>query len=458
MGVGVFDTVILGGTVVRPGSTPIRANLGIAKGMIAAISAPDVSLEGKEIVDAWGLYIFPGAIEPHAHWGLGDGLNDFITESRSAALGGVTTVLTFLREPRAYDQLFEAMRTFGEEHSVVDFGFHAVLMTEDHLRQIPHYVNDFGISSFKFYLTYRGEDAAFMGFEGIDDGFMYECFQEVARHRGALVIAHCENIEIVHRMRQRLQSEGRDDMEAWQASRPVVAEVEGIQRAMLVAEATSCRLNVLHLTSRCGLEAILAFRRRYPRIYAEVCHLYLACNVDNVVLTNALKVKPPLRTSADSEALWEGVANGSIDTVASDHVPRRLEAKAGSVWGPYTGCPGTATLLPVLLSEGYHKRGVPLGRIAEVVSANAARLYGLYPRKGALEIGSDADLTLVDLETEKTVRAEDLGSFADYSPYEGRRLKGWPVHTLVRGQWVMRDGKIVTDEGIGSYLPRSASG
>jgi dihydropyrimidinase len=292
-----------------------------------------------------------------------------------------------------------------------------------------------------------------MGVGDLDDGFLIEAFRRVACHPRAIVIAHCENIDLIHRARAELQAAGCDDMQAWQASRPVLAEVEGVRRAMLFAEATGCRLNILHLTTAGALEEVQSFRSRFPHVSIEVCHTYLTWH-DDSDLPRAAKVKPPLRSAADQEALWQGLAEGSIHTVGSDHVPRRLAVKDGSIWNPYTGCPGTATLLPVLLSEGYHKRGLSLGRIAELVALNPARLYGLYPRKGSLEVGGDADLTMVDLEQERVVQAADLLSFADYSLYEGWTLKGWPTHTMVRGRWVVADGQVVAQPGLGCYLAR----
>jgi dihydropyrimidinase len=449
----LFDAVIHGGTLVRPGQPPAPGTIGIRGGKIAAIADPNVTISGAENIDATGLHVFPGIIEPHAHWDLGNGLEDFTTESRSALVGGVTTVLFFLRRNVPYDQMFPQYREYGEAHSLVNFGFHAVLLTEEQLSQVDHYVRDLGITSFKYYLTYRGEDAARQKVKDVDDGFMFDCFEAVARHPKALIIAHCENIEVVKRVRAKFQAAGRDDMEAWQASRPVLAEVEGVRRAMLFAEATGCRLNVLHLTSEAALDEVRAFRGRYANIFVEVCHSYLTCNGDRPVPQAAL-MRPPVRTSADSEALWRGAVDGSVNTIGSDHVPRKLDRKLGSVWTADTGCPGTAMLFPIMLSEGYHKRGIPLEKIAELTSLNPARLYGLYPRKGALEPGMDADITLVNLNAERIVHAEDLMSNADYTLYEGWNVKGWPVHTMVSGQWAVRDGQIVGKPGIGRYIAR----
>jgi dihydropyrimidinase len=448
-----FDTVIRGGTLVEPGRTPMPGSLGIRAGKIAAVAAPAVPLPATRTIDATGKHVFPGVIEPHAHWGLGNGTEDFLTESRSAALGGVTTVLLFLRKNEPYDNLYGEYRQAGESRSIIDFSFHAVLMIDQHLREVDHYVRDMGITSFKFYLTYRGEDAKLMGIDGVTDGFMYDCFSEVARHPQAVVMAHCENVELVQRARARLKDAGRDDMDAWQASRPLLAEVEAVRRAMLFAEATGARLNVLHLTSRAALNEVRAFRVRYPRVFVEVCHSYMTWHGDNP-LPHAAKMKPPLRTRDDNSALWEGVADGAVNTIGSDHVPRKLAAKEGSVWCPATGAPGTATLLSVLLSEGYHKRGLPLQRIAELTSLNPAMLYGLYPRKGTLNVGADADLVIVDLEAERTVHAADLLSFADYSLYEGWTLKGLPTQTLVGGRIVMEDGKVIGVPGGGRYVSR----
>lgn len=449
----LLDKVIRGGILVQPGKDPIPGNLGIKDGKIAAITHPGLDPPAKETFDAGGRYVFPGIIEPHAHWGLGAGLADVTTESRSSAYGGVTTVLFFLRKNEPYHRLYQEWVGHGEAHSVIDFGLHAVLMNEAHLEQIDHYVRDLGIASFKCYFTYRGKDAAFMGVEDLDDGFLLDAFERVARHPQAIVLAHCENIDLIHRARAQLQAAGRDDMQAWQASRPVLAEVEGVRRAMLFAEAAGCRLNILHLTAAAALEEVKAFQSRFPPVHVEVCHTYLTWH-DAVDLPRAAKVKPPLRSAANREALWRGLACGSINTVGSDHVPRPLAAKDGSIWNPYTGCPGTATLLSVLLSEGHHKRGLPLGRIAELAALNPARLYGLYPRKGSLEVGGDADLTLVDLDEERVVRGADLLSFAGYSLYQGWTLKGWPTHTMVRGQWVMVDRQIVAEPGLGCYLAR----
>jgi len=450
-----LDMLITGGTLVIPGKGLLQADIGIHAQRIHSISQPQGNAAAAHRrVDAAGLHIFPGVIEPHSHLGLGCGVQDYATETQSAAAGGVTTILTFLRQPENYLDIFAELSAEAESRALIDFGFHAVIMCETHLAHIPAYYQRLGIGSFKFYLTYRGADAHAMGVEGIDDGFMYDCFRAVAGLPDGRVIVHAENVEVVNRFKKRLQAEGRNDLFAWAESRPDFAEAEAARRAMYFAEETGCRIHFLHLTSHQALEEIRAYKPRYPHVTVEACHPYL-CFVKEDMQTLEMKVKPPFRTRKDVEALWAGIGSGSIDSIGSDHVPRPAASKQEGTWSPVTGVPGTGLLLPVLLSEGYHKRKLPLARIAEVASAATARLYGLYPRKGALLPGSDADLVLVDLEKEETVRAAQLGSCADYSPYEGKVLKGWPVKVIARGEIVAENGRIVAEPGRGRYLVRN---
>jgi len=455
-----FDLLIQGGKLVIPKQGIVAGGVGIQDGRISAITEAGRDLPADSIIDATGLYVFPGVIEPHSHIGIGDGIRDLATETKAAALGGVCTNLLFLRHPKPYDVLYREMKEAGESLAYGDFSFHLVLLTDEHLSSLPKYIDEWGITSFKFYLTYRGEDAKMLGTDGIyhqvdgvDDGFMYDCFREVAKFPQGLIICHAEDIEIIRRERKKLVAAGRDDMEAWQASRPLIAEVEGVRRALLFAEMTGCRLNLLHISSRAALEAAKSIRKRYDKILIEVCHPYLSCHADEGV-DKSHKFRPPLRSRSDCEALWQGLRDGNVNTVGSDHVPRKLQAKMGSVWSQPTGGPGTPVLFPVLLGEGYHKRGLPLERIAELTSYNPARVYGLYPQKGDIRIGTDADLTVVDLNRVKTVQAKDFEMFGDHLPCEGLEIKGWPVMTLIRGKVVMRDGKIVGNSGWGRFVAR----
>jgi dihydroorotase-like cyclic amidohydrolase len=457
--VHMFETVIRNGNIVIPGRCVCEGDIGIERGKIAAISGPGQKMEGKNVIDAGGKHIFPGIIEPHSHLGIGAGADDLTTETRSAAIGGVTSVLFFLRQPTPYDDIYCEIKRLGEEKSFIDFSFHIVLMTDEHLKSIPKYIDKFGVTSFKFYMTYRGENANMSGFggkmmqfAGIDDGYMLDCFKAVAQNPRAVVIVHAEDIEIINRCRKRLVDEGRDDMEAYALSRPVFAEVEGVRRALAFAGEAGCSINILHVTAGDALEAIASFKKEYDRAYAEVCHPYLVLSEDDA-RDSVFKLRPPFRKRADIERLWKGAKTGDVYTIGSDHVPRKLSEKLGSVWRPAAGAPGTPFLLPIMLSEGYHKRGLPLPRIAELLSLNPARLYHL-PEKGDIRVGADADLVIVDIQKEHTLRAADIEQFSDYILQEGLKVKGYPELTMVRGRIVAENGRVTEAGGWGKYISR----
>jgi len=456
----MFDTVILNGRIVYPGREVAPGNIGIKDGKIAAITECDADLKGRQIIDATGKYVFPGVIEPHSHIGIGAGADDLITETGSAAVGGVTTVLFFLRENVPYDEPYMRIKALGEERAYIDFSFHIVLITEDHLADIPKYVEDFGVTSFKLYMTYRGQDARttnFGGnpiqFPGIDDGYVMDGFRSIARYPRAIALIHAENIEMINRRRKQLQAEGRNDVEAWALSRPPIAEVDSVRRVLKLAQETECRVNILHLTTEAALREVETFRNEYPHVWVEVCHPYLVLN-EEAATSKVFKLRPPLRTKKDNDALWAALKRGKVDTVGSDHVPRKLADKMGDIFSPAAGAPGTPFLFPILLSEGYHKHGLPLTEIARLLSLNPARLYGLYPRKGDICIGADADLVIVDLDREHVLKASGTNQFSDFILYEDWKVKGYPEVTLVRGQVVASNGKIAGQSGWGKYISR----
>jgi len=271
---------------------------------------------------------------------------------------------------------------------------------------------------------------------------------------------HCENVEVIPYLREPLRAAGRDDLAAWNEQSPDFLEAENVHRACYFGGKVGCPINIVHLSSREALDEARRHRRvNAAPVYVETCPHYLF--LDDAAPAGVLaKVNPPVRSRADVDAMWEGVADGSVNTIGTDHVPRKRSTKDGKgIWGSSNGFPGVATLLPIMLHEGYHRRGISAERIAAVLSRNAARIYNL-PGKGAISVGGDADLVVVDPDLERIVDPAQLGSHADYSPYEGMTLKGWPVMTLVRGRKVMADGKI-TEAALqhpgGRYLVRSGA-
>jgi dihydropyrimidinase len=449
-----FDLVLHGGEVVLPNGKTF-CDIGISNGKIAAIFSQGEEVEADRVIDVSGKVIMPGVIDAHTHLTMGDSDDPYMTETRSAAIGGVTSVLTYLFQSQPYSSLFNKDYEQVVNRAFVDVGFHFGVATDQQREELAKYVHEYGVTSYKFFMNFRGSEGAYLGLEGIDDGFMYELFSDLSRVSNGLIATHPENIEVIWRLRVSLQSQERDDLRAWTESRIDFVEAENILRALYFAKQTGVRLYIPHLTCELGLEECRRFKERYDRFYVETCTHYLTHTCESEI-GDLGKVNPPLRYDKDREALWEGLADGSIQVVGSDHVPRTSKHKQGGIWKASAGFPGLATLLPVMLSEGYHHRGLPLERISQLVSENPAKIFGLYPNKGVIRVGSDADLTVVDLDLEKEVHAEDLGSFCDYTIYEGWKLRGWPVKTIVRGSIVMEDGEVVGQPGYGKYLARTA--
>jgi dihydropyrimidinase len=380
---------------------------------------------------------------------------DARAETQAAAAGGVCTLIAYLMTPRPYDEVFGDAVSVMEANGVIDFGFHFCIVTRDQLAALPRYVDELGVSSFKFFMNFRGDEGSYLGLPGNDDGFLYDLMCAAA-NAGAMVDPHGENIEIVWHLRAQPPPEGLSPLELWNHVRPDFVEAEAQQRAAFLASVAGASMYAVHVTNEQALDVLERQRERYPHVFLETCPHYLTHDVASE-LGPVAKVNPPLRTEADRQALWRAVADGRIDVIGSDHVPRHRSAKTGDIWRASAGFPGLETLLPVLISEGFHRRGIPLPRIVDLVTRVPARTFGLWPRKGAIAIGADADFAIVDLDGRQTVRAESQSSGAGYTIYEGWELTGAVEHTLVRGRFVMRDREL-QGEGGGRYQPRARSG
>jgi dihydroorotase-like cyclic amidohydrolase len=250
---------------------------------------------------------------------------------------------------------------------------------------------------------------------------------------------------------------GKGGLATWNASRPPFVEADAVQRAAYVAHVAGAPLYVVHTSSTEAIEAALRHRRAGAAVHIETCPHYLTHDI-SWEKGDIGKINPPLRQAADRERLWQGISNGEVDTIGTDHIHRDLSSKDGGIWAASPGCPGLETMLPVMLSEGYHKRGIPLERIAAITSTNPARIMGLGDRKGAVAVGLDADLTFIDLNAEWTLGRDDILSSAGYSIYDGWRFKGRIRHTLVRGRFSFRDGALVDgSRGFGRYVRRVLS-
>lgn len=456
-----WDVLVRNGDVVFPHAGPRPVDVAIAGGRVGALLARGTRASAAEEVDARHLTVFPGVVDPHVHQDITSSPDAWHTETRSALVGGVTTLLDFRMSGEPYSKHFARDRTAAERSSLIDFGFQFVITTAEQLGELDRYVHEFGVPSFKLLMSFKGQEGAYLGAPGIDDGLLFALLEQTARHPRGMVSVHTENIEVVWKLRDRLQAAGRTDLAAFTESRPPFVEAEDIHKAVHYAAVTGCPVHIVHLTSREGYEAVAAARRQYPgvKVTIETCPHYLTLTCDGPGASVLARVNPPVKYAEDREALWAALAAGEIDTLGSDHCSRDLKGKLGSgggvdVWKTASAFPGIGTLLPLFLSEGHHRRGLPLARIAELTSFNAARLYGLAPRKGGLWPGADADLTLVDLAAVKRVTPALVQSSCDWNLWDGWEIRGWPVRTLVRGATAMRDGEIVAAPGTGRYLAR----
>lgn len=474
-----YDSVILNGHAVLPNHGPVRCDLGLRNGKIAAIADELRPVDGDEVVDAKGLFVFPGAVDAHFHIGIYRPVAvDVRSETESALVGGVTTVLSYFRTGQhylnktgSYRQIIPEVLSATEGNAFTDYGYHIAPMTSDQVGEIDWMVREAGVATFKFFMFYKGlnlsadstDGKALTMSDSYDLGHLHAIMEEAAKadarygSNGRISVSvHCENDEIIKRFIKRVKAQGITGLRAYSEARPPLEERVAIHEAAALAASARARLNLLHLSSADALQAAIEVEKLYPgldvRREATLHHL---CLTYDMLEGKGLggKVNPPIRTQGDVDALWDGVRNGKIDWVASDHACTMSEKKGDDLWHAACGFGGTALLYPVMISEGYHKRGLSLGRIAELVSTNPARAYACYPQKGGIAVGGDADLAIVDLDREQVVSAEMLHSAQDYTPFEGFTLKGWPVRTILRSITLYRDGEVI-GRPQGRYLKR----
>lgn len=459
-----FDLIIRNGQAVLPGSGRAACDIAVRDGSIAAILAPGEEVAAQRELDASGLVILPGVIDAHLHLGHGADISrpreplDADRETAAAALGGVTCCIPYLLSVDPYETLFDDVIQVTEAGSRIDFSYHFIISTEDQLSGIGDYVRR-GVPTFKIFMNNRGGEGKRLNMPDLDDGYFYRLCEAAAKN-GGMVCPHPENIEIAWVLRDRVKAldpDGKGGLATWNASRPPFIEADAVQRAGYISRVAGSPIYIVHTSSKEALCAALRQREDGTEIYIETCPQYLTHDVNSKEGVLA-KINPPVREASDREALWTALIEGHIDTVATDHAHRDRSFKEGDIWKASPGAPGMDTLLPVLLSEGHHKRGISLERIAEVVSKNPARIMGLSDRKGAISTGLDADFTIVDLDETWTLKREDIVSSAGYSLYENWSFKGRVKYTIVRGRIVLDDGKLDDSAvGHGRFVPRKLS-
>lgn len=448
-----LDILVRGGGIVSPHAT-IRADVGIAQGEIAWVGRDEWSPPARRVIDASGRYVLPGIVDPHVHMTSPGTVEQFCVEQMpSMVAGGVTTCIHFAETYDSYLPQLEEHRRDVDAHSLMDVGFHAILMKDIHLRELARCVAEFGVISYKMYPAAGGAEL-YPGTLSVDDGFMYKAFREIARlGPGTVAMAHCENWEIAKALTEELQASGRTDPGVWTECRPDFCEEDGMRRAIFLAGVTRCPLYIVHSSIGKTAELVAQARRDGIDVVAETCPHYLTIHRDHPLAMEA-KYYPAVKQEKDVEALWQGLRDGWISTIGSDHIPMK-EIGGADIWATEGGIPGSGTILPVLLSEGVNQGRISLEKLVEVCCFNPAKTFGLAPRKGAIAPGSDADLVIVDLGRRVTLTPERL--HADIVLYDGWELQGWPTLTMVRGEIVMEDGEITGRPGVGRYVRNAHS-
>lgn len=503
------DTVVKNGRIVTPEGT-IAGGVAIDDGKIVALST-DVGLpEADQTIDAQENFVIPGFIDPHTHQGnFHPFAEDVYTDSYLAAQGGVTTFIGIdkatnlyttkeFKTPEdvvSYKDVFDKSVRIVEQNSIVDFTFTFPILRNEHVDEISYYMTEYGVTSFKFYSGYWGLARRKGGdkwkerlgsiYVDLDDGTMFSGFREIAKMGPpGMALVHAENHGVIRVLRSEVMKEGGNDLVVWEKRSPSYVETMDVREAATYAKLTGCCLYGVHLSSIESVNEIKEARLNGIKAVAETTPYYLLLNYKDDPPGIYGKTHPPIRSEENRIALWNALAKGDIHCVGTDHcsitreekenfalsvikagfseqIPgQRKEGEPNTVWSIMPGWTGIESFLPSMLSEGVNAGRVTINRIVEVCSRNTAIAFGLYPKKGVLSIGSDADLVIVDLKKKKKVEAQPFprkSNDVTYNVFEGRELQGWPILTMVRGEIVMQNGEVTGKPGTGRYQKRSTN-
>ena len=457
------DTVITGARVVTA-SGATQCDIGIRSGQIATLGS---ELEGHEVIDASGLIALPGGIDSHVHISQPSGpgiemADDFTTGTRSAACGGNTTILPFClpEKGQTLREAVTAYRAKAEGNCMTDVSFHLIVKETDPVtlgQDLPALIQA-GYTSFKVFMTYAGL--------ALSDRQILDVMA-VAKEQNAMVMVHAENEDAIEFLRDQAERAGETGPYHHATTRPVPVEREATHRAISLAEIAGVPLTIVHVSNGEATEEIVRARQRGVTVFAETCPQYItltAQDLDRDGFEGAKYVcSPPPRSSDEWPKIWAGIEQRDFDLFSSDHCPFRFNDPAGkdaagarnTFRNIPNGIPGVETRLPILFSEGVMKGRISLERFAAITATNHARLYGLFPRKGAIMVGADADIALWDPGITKPIQQADLHHGSDYTPWEGFEVTGWPVRTILRGETVMKDGGPI-GAPTGTHLEREA--
>ncbi len=455
-----FDTLIQGGTVVTASDT-FSSDVGIAGGRVAAIGAGLPRESAKQVLDARGLYVLPGGIDVHTHLDMPFGgttsADDFESGTIAAAHGGTTTLIDFAIQYKGQSlrEAFDTWMKKADGRAVTDYAFHCIMtdLPDARLEEMDALVRE-GVSSFKLFMAYPG---VFM----VEDGLIFKAMSQAAKS-GGLICMHAENGGAIDVIVKRALAEGKTAPKYHALTRPTTAEAEATSRAIALAEMAGAPVYIVHLSCNEALEKVREARDRGLPAYAETCPQYLFLSLDNFDAPGFEGAKyvftPPLREKWHQDKLWAGLAKDDLQVVSTDHCPFCFKEQKEMGKDDFTkipnGGPGIEHRLSLVYTGGVHGGRFNVNRFVQLVSTAPAKLFGLYPRKGTVTVGSDADLVLWDPNKEETISAQTHHMRVDYSMFEGIKVKGAPRQVLVGGRVVIDNGKFVGKAGAGRFLKR----
>jgi len=455
-----FDTIIVNGRVATATDT-YTSDVAISDGKISAVGQSLPREHAGKIIDAAGKYVFPGGIDVHTHLDMPFGgttsADDFETGTRAAAFGGTTTLIDFAIQYKG-QTLRTAFDTWMQKASgkaVCDYAFHCIItdLADAQLDEMNALTRE-GVTSFKLFMAYPG---VFM----LDDATIFRAMRQAAKHSG-LICMHAENGGAIDVIVQQALADGKRAPKYHALTRPTTAEAEATGRAIALAEMAGAPVYIVHLSCNEALERVREARDRGLPAYAETCPQYLYLSLENMDAPGFEGAKyvftPPLREKWHQEKLWQGLAKDTLQVVSTDHCPFCFKEQKELGKDDFTkipnGGPGIEHRLSLIYTGGVHGKRFSPNRFVEIVSTAPAKLFGLYPRKGTIAVGSDADLVIFNPNQEETISAKTHHMRVDYSMFEGIRVKGAPRTVLSRGRTIIDSGKFVGRPGAGQFLRR----
>jgi dihydropyrimidinase len=453
--------IIKNGTIVTASDT-FQAELLIEDGKITQIGS-NLSAIGAEVIDAKGCLVFPGGIDPHTHLDMPFGgtvtKDDFETGTMAAAFGGTTTVIDFCLTNKG-EPLKNAIQTWhdkSKDKAVIDYGFHLMIseINESVLNELPQVINEEGISSFKVFMAYKNVFQA-------DDETLFKTLV-TAKNLGALVMVHAENGDVIDYLTKKALDEGNTEPIYHALTRPPELEGEATGRAARFTGLANSQLYVVHVSCADAAEKIAEARSKGFDVWGETCPQYLVLDQSYLEKPNFEGAKyvwsPPLREKWNQEALWNALKSGQLQTIGSDQCSFDFNGQKDLGRDDFTKIPNGGPIiedrLAILFSEGVKKGRISMNQFVDLTSTRAAKLFGLYPQKGTIAVGTDADLVIFDPNVERVISAETHHMAVDYNAFEGMQVTGEPVSVLVRGEYVVREKQFVGKPGAGQYLKRA---